>query len=252
MLVRETAAALRGLRLDPAGIVTACRRIVERHPTSGPLWWLCSRLLTAPDPFELAWRLADEIEEDPTPTRLVRDMPEEVVACVVGWPDLVAEALGRRGDLAVLVVDTDGQGEGLARQLRRSEIDVCEVGAGGAGTAAASADLVLIEALACTPTQALCAMGSRAVASSAYCAEVPVWLVVGRGRRLPEPTWETVLARLADRGPAWEHDVEPVPLGLVSHVCSPDGVDAATSDRLATLLAPECPYAPELTRPSPF
>jgi hypothetical protein len=252
VLVRETAGALCGLRLDPSGIVTACRRIVERHPTSGPLWWLCSRLLTAPDPFELAWQLADEIEADPTPTRLVRELPDEVLACVVGWPDLVAEALVRRGDLSVLAVDTDGQGSGLARQLRRSDVDVCEVEAGGAGAAAASADVVLIEALACTSTEALCARGSRAVASTAYCSEVPVWLVAGRGRRLPEPTWGSVLERLADRGPAWDHDVEPVPLGLVSHVCGPDGVDEATPGSLAELLAPECPYAPELTKPSPF
>ncbi len=42
MLVRETAGALRGLGFDPAGLVVACRRIVERHPNSGPMWWLCA------------------------------------------------------------------------------------------------------------------------------------------------------------------------------------------------------------------
>lgn len=252
VLVRETAGALCGLRLDPSGIVTACRRIVERHPTSGPLWWLWSRLLTAADPFELAWQLADEIESDPIATRLTRDLPDEVVACVVGWPDLVAEALMRRGDVGVLAVDTDGYGGSLARQLRRCDVDVSEVEAGGAGAAAASADIVLIEALACTPAEALCARGSRAVASTAFCAQVPVWLVVGRGRRLPEPTWLSVLERLADRGPAWEQDVEPLPLGVVSHVCGPDGVEVASPEVLARLLAPECPDAPELLKPSPF
>ena len=50
-LVRETAGALRGLGLDMAGLVVACRRIVERHPTSGPLWWLCARMLTSSDPL---------------------------------------------------------------------------------------------------------------------------------------------------------------------------------------------------------
>lgn len=252
VLVRETAAALRGLRLEPAGIVTACRRIVERHPTSGPLWWLTSRLLTAPDPFELAWRLADEIDADPTPTRLVHELPDEALVCVVGWPDLVAEALVRRGDLSVLAVDTDGQGEGLARQLRRCDVDVCEVDAGAAGSAAASADLVLVEALAASSTEALCAMGARAVASAAYCAEVPVWLVAGRGRRLPEPTWAAVRERVGGRGPAWEQEVELVPLGVVSHVCGPDGVAEVTAAGLGELLAAECPYAPELTKPSPF
>ena len=43
-LVEETAMALGSLRFDPAGLVVACRRIVERHPFNGPLWWLCSGL----------------------------------------------------------------------------------------------------------------------------------------------------------------------------------------------------------------
>ncbi len=60
VLVRETAAALGGLGFDPAGLVTACRRVLDRHPTSGPLWWLCSRVLTAVDDADLeGWRCAD-------------------------------------------------------------------------------------------------------------------------------------------------------------------------------------------------
>ena len=50
-LVRETISAFGGLRHEPAGIVLAARRIVERHPTAGPLWWLCSHVLGATDPF---------------------------------------------------------------------------------------------------------------------------------------------------------------------------------------------------------
>ena len=50
VLVEETAHALRAFLDDPNGLVTACRRIVDRHPTSAPLWWLCARVLTAPDP----------------------------------------------------------------------------------------------------------------------------------------------------------------------------------------------------------
>ena len=38
VLVRETAAALASLGFDPPGLVTACRRILDRHPLSGPLW----------------------------------------------------------------------------------------------------------------------------------------------------------------------------------------------------------------------
>ena len=54
VLVRETAGALAAFADDPAGLVTACRRIVSRHPGSGPLWWLCSRVLTATEPMREA------------------------------------------------------------------------------------------------------------------------------------------------------------------------------------------------------
>ena len=63
-LVRETAGALRGLGLDTAGLVVACRRIVERHPTCGPLWWLCARMLTSSDPMAAARAAVEEIECD--------------------------------------------------------------------------------------------------------------------------------------------------------------------------------------------
>ena len=52
LLVRETAGALAGLGFDPPGLVTACRRILDRHLASGPLWWLCARVLTANDPLQ--------------------------------------------------------------------------------------------------------------------------------------------------------------------------------------------------------
>ena len=39
-------------------------RTIERHPTSGPLWWLCAHMLTAADPYGTARRLADEIDGD--------------------------------------------------------------------------------------------------------------------------------------------------------------------------------------------
>ncbi|QQS25570.1 MAG: hypothetical protein IPM43_04130 [Actinomycetota bacterium] len=251
VLVRETAGALAGLRIDPAGLVTACRRIVERHPSSGPLWWLCSHLLTAPEPFEQMWTLAEEIDCDPTPTGLVRDLPEEATVCVVGWPDLIGEALVRRGDLAVLAVDSGGYGRGFANQLRRADVDVEEVPAEGAGAAAVQADLVLVEAFAAGGGEALCSIGARGVAAAAYCAEVPVWLVAGRARRLPDPTWAALGERLGHCGEPWELEVERVPLALMSHVCGAAGVHDLNAATVEALMRPECPFAPELVKASP-
>ena len=75
-LVRETAGALRGLGIDPSGLVVACRRIVERHPTCGPLWWLAARLLTSADPMAAARAAVAEIEADRTADVLASELPD--------------------------------------------------------------------------------------------------------------------------------------------------------------------------------
>ena len=106
--------------------------------------------------------------------------------------------------------------------------------------AAVSADLVLVEALATGPDELLVAPSSRAVASVAYCSEVPVWLVVGRGRRLPAALFATMLERVADVRVPWQAIGEPMPLALAGLVVGPDGiVDAMAPD----VLVAECGMA---------
>ena len=38
LLACEAAGALAAFASDPAGLVTACRRLVDRQPTAGPIW----------------------------------------------------------------------------------------------------------------------------------------------------------------------------------------------------------------------
>jgi len=45
----QAARALGGFNGDPAGLVTACRRLVQRQPAMGPVWWVTARMLTTPD-----------------------------------------------------------------------------------------------------------------------------------------------------------------------------------------------------------
>lgn len=248
LLVRETAGALRGLGLDPAGFVVACRRIVERHPTSGPLWWLCASVLTATDPLATAARLADQIEEDPTPERLTAELPVDAVVTVLGWPDLAGEAVVRRGDVSVLVVDVAGEGASFVRRLQRSDVEAEIVDAGGIAAAVIASDVVLIEALAATPGDVLAVQGSRAAASVAYCSDVPVWLVAGRGRCLPDAMFAAVVERAADARMPWEAETEPLPTALLSAVVREGGWVAMES--AADTLRPECPLALELLRVS--
>ncbi|HEX9260146.1 MAG TPA: hypothetical protein VF855_11460, partial [Acidimicrobiales bacterium] len=248
VLVRETAAALGGLGFDPAGLVTACRRIVDRHATSAPLWWLCARVLTAADGRAESWRAVSEIEDDTTPVELVHALPDDATVCVLGWPDVAAGALLRRGDLDVLVVDALGEGRGLARRLARAEVVVEEVPMHGLGAAAAAADLVLLEASAIGPGGAVCVAGSRAAAAVARAAEVPVWLVGGVGRLLPGRMWDALVRRLDEAGEPWQADDEIVPLALVDRVCGPAGPELVAD----ALRRTDCPVAPELFRTTAF
>ncbi|MGZ4762638.1 MAG: hypothetical protein ACXV7I_09410 [Ilumatobacteraceae bacterium] len=249
MLVRETAGALRGLGFDPAGLVVACRRIVERHPTSGPMWWLCASVLAAADPYRCAASLADDLEADPTPDHLVEALPDAATVCVVGWPDLIGEALLRRGDSMVLAVDTDDDGMGsnaFVRRLQRADVDAEIVPAAGLAAAVLASDVVVVEASAACANELLAAAGSRALASVGYCSEVPVWAIVGRGRCLPTGMYEAMGQRQADVRVPWEAGAEGVPLGLCHWVVSPSGV-MPTGE---VSLQPECPMSYELLRSS--
>lgn len=248
LLVRETAGALRGLQFEPAGLVIACRRIVERHPTSGPLWWFCSSLLTSANPFDDMYRLAAEVENDATPDHLFDALPDDATVCVVGWPDLVGDAVLRRGDIRVLAVDADDEGSSFVRRLQRSDVEAEIVPAAGVAAAALAADVVLVEAHATGSGEVLAACGSRALAAVAYCSERPVWLVTGRGRRLTEALFTTMSERVADVRVPWESDAEPLPIALCSALVGPDGIRALEP---GDTLAAECATAHELLRASP-
>jgi hypothetical protein len=243
LLVRETAHALAAFRDDPPGLVAACRRIVDRHPTSGPLWWLCARVLTSPDGHREAWAAVDEIDGDSTAVELGFALPEDATACVVGWPELAGEALPRRGDVEVLAVDSLGEGSGLVRRLMHAGIDAVDVPTSGLGAAVASSDVLLLEAVALGPTGFVAVSGSLAAATVARHAEVPVWLVAGVGRLLPARMWDALAGRHVTRAAdPWDLDEEIVPLSLVDRVCSPRGLEAPAD----ALKRTDCPVAPEL------
>lgn len=245
-MVHETASALRGLRLDPGGVVLACRRIVERHPTCGPLWWLSAQLLVSADPFDATRSLAEHIVEDPTADRLVDALPDDVTVCVVGWPDLTADALARRGDVRSLVIDTNGEGEQLVRRLQRADLECELVEPAGVAAAVMGADLVIVEPIAVGAQDVLLALGAHAAAAVAHTAGRPVWAVVPRGRCLPPALWAGMLQRWEGTGHPWERGVEIVPWRLVGRVVTADGVAEAGS----TPPRPECPDTPELLRSS--
>jgi hypothetical protein len=247
-LVRETAHAISSMRFDPSGLVVACRRIVERHPDCGPLWWFCAGLVTAPDPFEAAWRLADEIEADHTPAELAHALPDDATVVVIGFPEVAGQALARRGDLNVLVVDSCHEASGLVQRLERRGVPCEVVRAESVARAVEAADVVLVEALAVSPQRVVATSGSAAAAMVGARLGVPVWLAAGVGRRLPDDIVAAIDERLSMGRDLWEIDHDVFPAHLVDQVAGPNGV-AASSPAAFT---PDCAPAPELLRKSPM
>ena len=189
------------------------------------------------------------MEADTTPDVLIDALPDDATICVIGWPDLIGDALLRRGDSTVLAIDTDDDGMGSAafvRRLQRADVDAEIVPAAGLSAAVLASDLVVVEALATSETDMLAITGSRALASVAYCAEVPVWAVVGCGRSLPTALFDAMGQRPTDLREPWEAPAETLPLALTHWVIGPGGV-VPTAD---AALRPECPMSYELLRSS--
>ncbi len=229
---------------DPAGLVPACRRLVDRHPSNGPVWWLSARLLSSPDPADAASEAAGALTHDPTAGRLAAALPDDAVVAAVGWPDVVGEALRRRGDLEVLLVDGGGESAGLLHSLEAAGAAVCPVPDWGVAAAASVAGVVLVEASLAGPGGLLAAPGSYAAAAVAARAGVAVWAVAGVGRVLPGALWDAALARLdADGREPWDRDVEVVPAELFEQVVTPEGLHGPEAFQ-----EPGCPVAPELLR----
>lgn len=244
LLVEESAMALGAFRDDPAGMVAACRRIIDRQLTCGPLWWLCARILCAPEPMREAHQAVEELRADPTARLLAGALPDAATVVVVGDPDQAFGALSRRGDVRSLVVDVDGGVYDVVRHLERADTVSTPVPSRAVASAVADADLVLLEAMAVGPGQALVPAGSRAAAAVAGTLDLPVWLVAGVGRMLPARMWDA----LRDR---WSQGIDPLDaaeevldLDLVQRLAGVDGpVDVADGLRRT-----DCPVAPELFR----
>ncbi len=231
-LVRETAYALGGFGHEPAGLVLAARRIVQRHPACGPLWWLCSHAIGSLDPFEALSECQAAISSDPTPKNLCDAVPLGAVVCVVGWPTVILRALEHREDVNVFVAEKD------------SDLDAVVT----------SCSVVIIEALAAGPTEVLCNAGSKDVVARAHSLQKPVWLVTPCGTCLPIALWTAMVkgsgckSETASDASADESmtDFDLLSTKSFAKVVSKSGV----TDDLSQALVAECPPTTELLRHS--
>lgn len=253
-LVDETAHALGSLRFDPAGIVVACRRIVQRHPFTGPLWWLCANVATSAEPFDAVWELAAQVRADPTGAELARALADDATVVTVGAPAVIGSGLVRRGDVRVLAFDAGHAATSFVRRLERHDVDYEALDAGVAGAATRAADVVLVEALALDADRVVAPIGSSTIAAAARGWGTPVWLVAGTGRRLPAPMIDHMAGHLAALTDScgefaydpWQLDVELLPTAMIDAVVGPHGRMPMGPPASAA----ECPMAHELLRAS--
>jgi hypothetical protein len=224
LLAREAAAVLGTFAGDLPGLVTSCRRLIDRHPTAGALWWACARLLAAGDVRAEARAIADDLGGEPAATTLSLDLPGGVVVAVVpdaaGGSELAYELTGWRDDL--VVAHDPG-----ALHVPRDEPRVLLVEAGAAG-----------------PDRFVAPAGTGEEMAAARDAGVAVWLVVDVGRRLPAPLFDALVARAtgatrpaapgSSAGGAGPLSIEVVPVAEAERVVEPRRVD--------------CPVPPELLR----
>ena len=240
--VAEAADCLAGFADDPAGLVVACRRLLAHHPTAGVLWWLCSHVLTAPDPAEAAWDAARRLDEDRTARRLGDWLPfphDEPIA-VLGWPPITGVALADRTDLDVVVTRPRGGDGRLASRLRiaganASLLDEHEL-------AERRPSHLLLEANAASPTDAVVAAGAYDLARELGGVGTTVVLVTGLGRVLPERLMAALRRGVDPTDP--DSSWELLPLDTVHRVATPVGLrDPGDLARQV-----DCPIAPELLR----
>lgn len=243
LLVEESAIALGAFRDDPAGLVAACRRIIDRQPTCAPLWWLCARILCSPDPMSEARSVVQELDADTSAHHLADALPRDATVVVLGAHAALVAALARRGDVRTLVVDLD-DGPDLVRHLAAVGVDAEDIAVRALAVALDRSAVVLVEALAVGPDAALVPSGGRVAAAVAGHAEVPVWLVAGVGRLLPGRMWGALLSRWSASVDPFDASEEELPLSLVGRIAGPEGPEEVAD----ALRRTDCPVAPELFR----
>jgi hypothetical protein len=242
-LVSEAADCLAGFADDPAGLVVACRRLVSHHPVSGALWWLCARVLTAPDPADAAWEAWQLVNEDGTAERLSRllPFPHDDPIAVLGWPDRAGAALVERPDLDVIAIRRRSGDDHRRARLARRDAAVRMVNEVDA--AALEPSHLLVEAMAASPGSAVVPDGAADLLATLAATGTVGWLVAGVGRVLPERLFTAVRAEL-EREHADHTPVEFVDVSRFARVAGPTGLDAPDG----LLRRVDCPVAPELLR----
>jgi hypothetical protein len=241
LLVAEAADCLGEFDDDPAALVVTCRRLLHHHPERAPLWWLCARVLAAPEPSEAAWDAEALVRDDHTADRLsgVLPFPADHPVAVLGWPTTTGAALALRPDLEVLVIRNEVGDERWRANLARSDasarpVDLIEA-------VALEPSHLLVEVVGGGPEQLLVGEGSADVIATLSRPGLVVWLVAGVGRILPARLFDAMVRTLGDPE---DRGLELLDVQAADRIAGPTGL--VRPEHLARRV--DCPVAPELLR----
>ena len=182
VLARETAMALADFVGDDAGLLIACRRILDRQPASGALVWLAAHVLGAPNQRKALWDAVELLEEDSTQPALAYSLPDDAVVAAVGWADALSTLARKRGDLGFVIIDTDGNAEYHIDRFIDDGQNIVTVDAEATrpGRCSERAHL-LVSFDALGPEHGLAPIGSFPAAAVARHLGVPVWGIASIG-----------------------------------------------------------------------
>lgn len=225
---------------EPAALLTACRRLLERHPDCGPLWWAAARLVSADDALEEGRLAANELCSDSTPDRLASALRSAVTAgeeILLTVPaDLCREALEKGRQWAVRLLSGHFGIRYEMRSLGQLAGGVTGYLAGEEKEALDGVSVLLVEALAAGGSRCLVEPVAAGALEAALAAGVPAWAVIGTGRALPVRLFERAAEESERRGSgravpvrsfasAIGHDVTGDPGEVIASVTCPPGLE---------------------------
>jgi hypothetical protein len=207
---------------EPAALLTACRRLLERHPDCGPLWWTAARLVSGDDALEEGRRAANQLCSDSTPDRLASALRGAVAAgevILLTVPaDISRQALEKGRAWSVRLLSGHFGIRYEMRSLGPLAGGVTGYLAGEEDEALDGASVLVVEALAAAGSQCLVEPVAAGAVEAAVAAGVPAWLVVGMGRALPGRLFERAVAESERRGSG-----RAMPAGTFALGVGPDG-----------------------------
>lgn len=232
---------------EPAAVLTASRRLVERHPACGPLWWVCAKLVTCEDAYQAASAAAAELAADPVADTLAAALRTEIATSdvVVAAPpcDMLRDALSLRPVYGVRVAGDYRSLRADVRSLGLVVDDVTGYGPEELDDAVEGASVLVLEALVAGPSGLLVTAEAARAAEAAQAVSLPVWGVLGVGRVLGGPMAVAAMAGALAAAAAGGADYEVLEPGSLSAAVDHTGL---TSDVAAALRRTSCPNCPEL------